>query len=81
MKMLNILSDDAMKSDNCKLIKLDISFNELKAKGAKYLSYALKSDNCKLIKLDISYNELKGEGGKYLIDAERNVNRELELIY
>ena len=29
---------DALKSDNCKLTKLDVSRNELTAKGVEYLS-------------------------------------------
>ena len=53
MKVLKYLSD-ALKSDNCKLTKLEVRVsNKITAKGAKCLSDALKSDNCKLTELDV----------------------------
>ena len=47
MKGAEYLSD-ALKSDNCKLIKLDISHNELKDEGAKRLSDAKRNVNREL---------------------------------
>ena len=68
---------DALKSDNCKLTNLDISYNDIANEGVKYLSDALKSDNCKLTNLNISSNRFGGEGAKYLSDALKSDNCKL----
>ncbi|XP_028403911.1 NACHT, LRR and PYD domains-containing protein 12-like [Dendronephthya gigantea] len=65
------------ESNNCELTELNVSDNDLKTEGAKYLSDALKSDNCKLTKLDVSVNGLKTEDIKYLSDALKNINCKL----
>ena len=60
---------------------MDISYNELKDEGAKYLSDALKSDNCILTELDISHNELTDKGAKYLSDSLKSDNCKLTELY
>ncbi|XP_028391881.1 NACHT, LRR and PYD domains-containing protein 1-like [Dendronephthya gigantea] len=68
---------DALKSDNCKLTKLDVSSNDLTADSVKYLSEALKTDSCKLTKLVISGSALTLEGAKYLSEALKSDNCKL----
>ena len=66
---------DALRSENCKLTKLDISRNVLLTdESTKYLSDALQSNDCQLTKLDMAYNTLTHESGKYLSDALKSEN-------
>ncbi len=44
----------ALKSENCKLKKLNLDRNEITDEGVGYLSEALKSENCKLTELNLS---------------------------
>ncbi|XP_046842188.1 NACHT, LRR and PYD domains-containing protein 12-like [Xenia sp. Carnegie-2017] len=68
---------EALKSENCKLSKLEIRKNNIGEEGAKYLSEALKNKNCELSELDIRFNKLKDQGANLLIQATKDENCKL----
>ncbi|XP_046841840.1 NACHT, LRR and PYD domains-containing protein 3-like [Xenia sp. Carnegie-2017] len=68
---------EAMKTENCKLTKLDLSCNNIGVKGAKSLREALKTNNCKLTELYLDDNNIGDEGAKYFSEALKSENFKL----
>jgi Leucine-rich repeat (LRR) protein len=72
---------EALKSENCKLTKLDLGGIEITGQSVEYLSEALKSKNCKLTKLDLDCNEITDQASLSLSEALKSENCKLtELV-
>ncbi|XP_046841908.1 NLR family CARD domain-containing protein 3-like [Xenia sp. Carnegie-2017] len=68
---------EALKSENCKLTKLDLGNNNIGYESAKYLRDALESESCKLTELDLSFYIIGDEGAKYFTEALKSENCKL----
>ena len=72
---------DALKSKNCKLIKLALHSCKLTAESAIYLFDALKDAHCKLTILNLGFNHLRDDGASQLFMSLKHENCKLtELI-
>ncbi|XP_046842258.1 NACHT, LRR and PYD domains-containing protein 12-like isoform X2 [Xenia sp. Carnegie-2017] len=68
---------EALKSENCKLTKLELLVAKIGDEGAKSLIEALKSETCKLTKLHLNSSNIGDEGAKYLSEALKSENCKL----
>ena len=68
---------EALKSENCKLAKLNLSVNKITDEGVEYLSEAPKSENCKLTKLNLGHSVITVEVVEYLSEALKSENCKL----
>ena len=72
---------DALKSKNCKLIKLALHSCKLTAESAIYLFDSLKDAHCKLTILNLGFNHLRDYGASQLFMSLKHENCKLtELI-
>jgi Ran GTPase-activating protein (RanGAP) involved in mRNA processing and transport len=69
----------ALSVNECSLIKLDLSQNDITDEGARYLAQMLKTNRI-LTKLSLSNNKISDNGVKFLADALQNRNNTLETL-
>jgi Ran GTPase-activating protein (RanGAP) involved in mRNA processing and transport len=70
---------NALSMNECSLIKLDLSQNDITDEGAKYLAQMLKTNRI-LTHLSLSNNKISDNGVKFLTDALQNRNNTLEAL-
>ena len=64
----------------CELKLLDLSYNQITAKGAEHLFKALTHSNCKLNSLVLEWNHITDEGIKHLCTAITHTNCKLNSL-
>ncbi|XDV36555.1 hypothetical protein PO909_006306 [Leuciscus waleckii] len=74
------LLSDGLKSPNCHLKILRLSWCHLTGQSCEIMASVLQSSNSRLIELDMSSNDLHDSGVKLLSDGLKSTNCQLEIL-